>query len=56
MQQFTTHGARVVRWWGEGHRIDWVSIVLLSTLVTTVWLLWEEWLAKGRLDQPDITP
>ena len=56
VQQVTTHGARVVRWWGDGHRVDWLSIVLLCALVTTAWLLWEEWLEKGRLDQPRMTP
>ena len=42
LQQFGSHGSRVLRWWQADRAIDWISIVLLASLGVTVVLLWQE--------------
>ena len=42
VQQFGSHGRRVVAWWAADRAIDWISIVLLLALTATVVLLWQE--------------
>jgi hypothetical protein len=42
VQQFTSHGSRIVRWWQADRAVDWISIVLLAALSVAVVLLWQE--------------
>ena len=38
-QQTYSHGGRLVQWWSNGHRIDWLSLGVLATVYATVALL-----------------
>ncbi len=42
VQQFTSHGRAAVTQWQAEHTVDWLSIVLLVALTTTVAVLWQE--------------
>ncbi|MBY0488625.1 MAG: hypothetical protein K2R93_02175 [Gemmatimonadaceae bacterium] len=39
LQQLQSHGARLIRWWQQDHRVDWSSLVLLVTLMVLLPLL-----------------
>ncbi len=59
VQQARGHGARLWRWWHEGHTVDWRSLLVLSVLALALslvlldaWTRWRRRRVSTALAQP----